>query len=259
MLTDTVIQDFKRKVCEEVRLLEEGNNRFRVFTPFRFDDGDHLSIVLKKEDNEWLISDEGHTYLHLSYKIHPNDLFSGTRWEIIESTLAEFQVEDRLGELIMRVENDRYGNAFYNFTQALIKISDITYLSRERVKSTFYEDFKALIEENIPKERYDFEWHDEQVDPEGVYTVDCHINNLATPLYLYAINSDNKMKDTAISIFQFEKWDKIFKPVAIFEDETKMTKKALKKFSKICTKQFPSLENNQANIIEYLKKQLQSV
>ncbi len=54
MITETipVVQDFKQKVCDEIRLLEEGKNRFRVFTPFRFDDGDHLSIVFKKENNQ---------------------------------------------------------------------------------------------------------------------------------------------------------------------------------------------------------------
>ena len=42
MITDTVTQQFKQQVCDEIRLLEEGKNRFRVFTPFRFDDGDHF-------------------------------------------------------------------------------------------------------------------------------------------------------------------------------------------------------------------------
>ena len=36
------------------------------------------------------------------------------------------------------------GNVFYNYIQALIKITDVSYLSRERVKSTFWEDFKIL-------------------------------------------------------------------------------------------------------------------
>ena len=131
MITETITREFKTKVCEEIRLLEEGKNRFRVFTPFRFDDGDHLSIVFKKEQNQWLLSDEGHTYLHLSYSINLKDLDNGTRCEILESILEEFQLEDRYGELIVRINEDEYGEALYRFAQGLIKISDLTYLSEE--------------------------------------------------------------------------------------------------------------------------------
>ncbi len=105
MITDTIIQEFKRKVCEEIRLIEEGTNRFRVFTPFRFDDGDHLSIVLKKEQNQWVISDEGHTFMHLSYCIDSADLMAGTRKQLIDYALNEFQVQDRYGELIVIIHN----------------------------------------------------------------------------------------------------------------------------------------------------------
>ena len=40
---------FREKVGRKVRLAQEGLNRFRVFTPFVFDDGDHLSIVLRNK------------------------------------------------------------------------------------------------------------------------------------------------------------------------------------------------------------------
>ncbi|MBD2353767.1 DUF1828 domain-containing protein [Tolypothrix sp. FACHB-123] len=256
MITDAITQEFKRKVCEEIRLLEEGKDRFRVFTPFRFDDGDHLAIVLKKEKENWLLSDEGHTYLHLSYRINPIDLATGTRRELIEYALQEFQVEDRYGELIIRINENEYGNALFSFAQALLKISDINYLSRERVKYTFYEDFRSLIEKNVPKNRYTFEWHDPQHDPDGVYEVDCYINHLKTPLYIYALPNDNKVKDATISLFQFEKWQNNFYPVAIFQDESAISKKVLKKFSKVCEKQFPNFKNNQEEIIVYLKQVL---
>ena len=55
---------------------------FCVFTPFRFDDGDHITIVLKKKEQAgWVLSDEGHTYMHLTYDISEKKLFSGTRYQ----------------------------------------------------------------------------------------------------------------------------------------------------------------------------------
>ncbi|MDJ0731242.1 MAG: hypothetical protein QNJ33_14745 [Crocosphaera sp.] len=61
------------------------------------------------------------------------------------------------------------------------------------------------------------------------------------------------MKDTTISLFQFEKWNHKFQPVAIFQDEKLLSKKALKKLSKVCNKQFPRLVNHEIEIINYLK------
>ena len=52
----TIVKDFKSKVCEQLRVVEEGGNRFRVFTPFLFEDGDHLAIVLKRDRDRWILS-----------------------------------------------------------------------------------------------------------------------------------------------------------------------------------------------------------
>ena len=74
MPIEAIEQDFHRKVSQKIRLSGEGIGRFRVFTPFLFDDGDHLAIVLKKEGTRWVLSDEAHTYMHLTYDIEEKDL-----------------------------------------------------------------------------------------------------------------------------------------------------------------------------------------
>ncbi len=48
MELQVIEQDFRQSVGEKVSLLQEGNERYRVFTPFLFEDGDHLSIVFKR-------------------------------------------------------------------------------------------------------------------------------------------------------------------------------------------------------------------
>ena len=39
-------------------------------------DGDHLAIVLKNENGQWVFSDEGYTYMHLTLNIDEEKLFS---------------------------------------------------------------------------------------------------------------------------------------------------------------------------------------
>jgi len=66
MSVESIEREFKEKVCDRIHLVSEGMNRYQVFTPFQFEDGDHLVIVLKRENSHWLLSDEGHTYMHLT-------------------------------------------------------------------------------------------------------------------------------------------------------------------------------------------------
>ena len=48
-LSDIEIK-LRDKISNEISLREEGVNRFRIFNPYEFDDGDHFSIFLKKEN-----------------------------------------------------------------------------------------------------------------------------------------------------------------------------------------------------------------
>ena len=74
MVAATIERDFREKVSAKVRLAQEGVDRYRVFTPFLFEDGDHLAIVLKKQRSNWTLSDEGHTFMHLTYDLDEKDI-----------------------------------------------------------------------------------------------------------------------------------------------------------------------------------------
>ena len=249
----TIEQAFRETVSAQVRLLAEGVDRYRVFTPFRFDDNDHLAIVLKRNMVGWTLSDEGHTFMRLTYDIDEEDLLTGTRQQIVSDALAAFSVQDRDGELLIDVPDDEYGNALFSFVQALLKISDVSFLSREQVRKTFNEDFHRLVSQAIPEERLHFDWHDPERDPSAKYVVDCRINGMARPLYAYALLNDNNTRDATIALHQFVQWDVPFQPIAIFEDQESIGRKVLARFSDVCQSQFSSLHGNEERIAEFLK------
>ncbi len=252
-----VERDFHEKVSAQVRLVPEGIGRYRVLTPFQFDDGDHLSIVLKRDETGWVLSDEAHTYMHLTYSIDDQDLRRGTRQKIISNALSVFQIEDREGELLLAVPDDQYGDALYSFVQALLKITDVTYLTRERVHSTFEDDFRSLLAESVPEERRDFGWHDPGLDPQAVYTVDCRVSGLPEPLFVHALPNDARTRDATIALLQFERWGVPFRSLAIFEDQEGINRKVLARFSDVCEKQFSSLNANRDRIVSFLEQSIQ--
>ena len=252
MLIDTMGQAFRAKVSAKIDLVAEGLNRYRVLTPFRFADGDHLVIVLKQDAEGWMLSDEAHTYMHLSYEMDERDLLRGTRQKIISDTLSVFQVEDRQGELVLSVPDEQYGDALYSFVQALLRVSNVSYLSREQVRSTFMDDFRAALAQWVHADRRSFDWHDPVRDPRGIYEVDCRIDATPRPILVHALTNDGRTRDATISLLQFEKWDFPHRSLAIFEDQESINRKVLARFSDVCEKQYSNLPSNRDRIERYL-------
>lgn len=137
MIIENIERDFKQKLFEKINIKLEGINRYRVFAPFVFNDGDNLSIIIKKENGKWVLSDEGHTYMHLSYDLKDNDLHWNKIQKIVDNVLSFFGVQDREGELILPIEDDSCGDAFFRFVQAILRIVEGICFSEKEFNKRF--------------------------------------------------------------------------------------------------------------------------
>ena len=121
MTPESMEQDFRRKVSAKIRLSAEGVDRFHVFTPFPLNDGDHPTIVLRREGVRWVLSDEGNTYMRLGCGVA--ELDRDGRRKTVSKALSTFQIEDRKSELLVDVPDGRCGDALNRFVQALLLIA----------------------------------------------------------------------------------------------------------------------------------------
>lgn len=253
----SITASFRQTVAESIELVPEGRARYRVVTPFTYDDGDGYGVILRESDGRFFLTDEGNTFMHLSYRMDEGDWKRGTRAQIIDRVLTGLSIENKGGELVYEVGKEGFGNALFDFIQAIGKLSDLTYLSRERARSTFQEDFRLFVAGIVPKERVEYDWHHPTLDPEKYYTVDIRINHRKRPLFIYALESSGKTKDATIALQKYELWHSFeYDSVGIFERLENIPAKVTAQFVDVVGKTYSSLAANQDRIREYLERAL---
>jgi hypothetical protein len=234
-----LLASLRQKVSGEIDIEAEGLHRYIVYTPFMFDDGDHYVIILRNENGQWILSDEGHTLMHLTYS--GVDLSAPTRAKIIEEALSAHGVESVGGELKLAVPHEDFGNALFSFMQAIAQTSTVSQMTKERVASSFYEDLRELIFDVVPEARIEANWHDPEIDPAQKYTIDYKINSLATPWFVFGVHSTDKCRAATIACLTYEIKNARFYSLVVFQDQTGINRNALAQLSDVAGKQFSSL------------------
>ena len=253
MQHDDIVRIFTESAASEISLVPDGPERYRVFAPFGFDDGDEFAIVLKREQgSEWVLSDEGNTLMHLSYDINLDSLEKGVRRELFSNAILAHEIDNHQGELSTRIRDDQFGSCFYSFVQGLLRISDLTYLSRERVKTTFKEDVQQWLAEHIPEDRRTFDWHDPHRDPDAKYRADCRIDGRYPPVFVHALSNNDRTRDATISLLKFADWELDFKAVGIYKKGARISRSVRERFEDVCGHSYLGLEENE----EFIRREL---
>lgn len=233
----------KEQLASEVRLEMRSDGVLMLDTPFVFPDGDHYSIYFSMErDGNFMLSDKGHTIMHLSYKYDVDPLFEDKSQRKIMLQIvrnARIEVDEDAGTFWVKADAKSLPETIFRFGQALTKIYDMSFIARyqravkdakletrsQKSKPISQTEFDSAIQltlrEALGSRRFirNFSPKLPQL-PRCKYTVDYKFNGKrGDPVFLYGINSSDKANKAMISLGYFHQMSLKFDNLVILRDE----------------------------------------
>ena len=134
--------------------------------------------------------------------------------------------------------------AIFRFGQALTRIHDLTFLSRSRVRSTFYDDLADFLKSRIDEDKIKADYLPEGLPNPEAYPVDYRIEGrYDRPLFLYGIPNRDKARLTTIILSHFHRNNLKFDSILVFEDQAEIPRLDLARLSDVGGEMVSSLES----------------
>lgn len=117
-----------------------------ITTPYIDRHNDYIQIYLKKEGDDFILTDDGSTILGLQQE--GCSLDSPKRKKLLELTLNGFGVELKEDTLNIRSSSDNFSLKKHNLIQAILAVNDMFYLAEPHVASLFFEDVRNWLDDS---------------------------------------------------------------------------------------------------------------
>ena len=230
MNPEALIEHTCRGFCDELELKPIGEALYSLHTPFYFPDGDAYSLFLERTSGGNLrLTDKGHTLMQVSYYHDVDPLLKGTRYHLLVQALERCGLfyNSATGEIYKEVLPDELLSEIFAFGKAITSLFDLGYLSRERIKSTFYEDLDALVQEiydelhnTLPDIGLHRDYHEDLIERNGKaeYPIDYYFEARNLPCYLFGIPNKDKARLTTLILERLKRYEKHFQSLLVFED-----------------------------------------
>lgn len=232
-------------LCKEVHLYPRLDKRIIIDTPFKFPDGDSLLILAEPVSTGGLrLTDCGHTLMHLSYSMDVDDIAKpGNRNDLFHRIIQDHGLSFENGQIYVDVAADDIGRAVFRLGQALSQIFDITFLSRNRVLSTFYEDLDRAVHRVAPDAKIQKNYIVENQDNAEDYPVDYRLDfpQGGLPLFLFGIPSNEKAKLATLVIQHWRTKGLQFTSFIVFQDQSNIGRRDVARLTNVGDESISSL------------------
>lgn len=214
--------------CRDVAVVECSGD-FAISLPISGRDGDHLTAYVKLGIAGWRISDKGATLMRLSYENDLAKLLTGARRRLFNTVLQESGLSEDDGEIYLEVPADSLSRGLFALGQGVTRTEDLGLWTRTRVESTFNEDLRSILVEEVGKEGFIEGYEVPGVPGSENYPVDFCIKTTALPLYIFGIPNRDKARLTTIILQHLASHTQKFNSMVVYADVDDIPKPDVKR------------------------------
>lgn len=124
--------------------LRQVKDWIEITTPYLDRHNDYLQIYVKREDSEFILTDDG--YIIEDLKRSGCELESKKRKDLLTLTLNGFGIKLEGDSLIVHASPDNFALRKHNLVQAMLAVNDLFYLAVPMVASLFLEDVTSWLD-----------------------------------------------------------------------------------------------------------------
>lgn len=247
-----VMNILRDKASNGFSIYERRPGKHQLIVPIHHEDGDMVDIYLQDSpngENLIRICDFGMAVMRLSYTFEIN---SGSRQQIFEGILANNSVQNDNGNLYIDICEEMLYEGILQFAGCVQKVCNMRYWSREIVRSAFFEELR----EYTATELSEFNpVADVQPLPEyDIISVDWSLTYNDRNLYLLGVHNNDKAKNAAILLLEFQKAELPFISLIVHEDMEELGRKEQLYLTRNADKQYPSLNDFRNSAIDDIRR-----
>lgn len=220
---------------------ERRPGKYQLILPILHEDGDMVDIYLAESprgEGYIRLCDFGLTLMRLSYTLD----MTGRRQRILESVLINNDVQNDTGNLYLDAPIDMLYESILQFAGCVQKVCNIRYWHRESIRSAFYDDLGQYITTKLKRFNPIAD-----LFPISAYPVsaDWSIKHNKRKFYLFGVRGNEKAKNVAIALLEFEKAGLLFISMVIHENMEELGRKERLYITKNADKHYPVLSDFQ--------------
>ena len=224
-------------------IYERRPEKYQLIVPICHEDGDMVDIYLQdspKGENYIRICDFGMAVMRLSYTY---EITTDSRQRIFDSILINNGVQNDRGNLYLDTTIEMLYEGILQFAGCVQKVCNMQYWSRELVRSTFYEDLKDYTMTRL--KAFNPKPDESPLADYDIISVDWSLRHNNRNLYVFGVHSNDKAKNAAILLLEFQKANLPFISLIVHEDMEELGRKERLYLTRNADKQYPSLNDFQ--------------
>ena len=239
----------------EFQIEEKKENLFQLFAPLYHPDGDMIDIFIKVNPSnpDYLtVCDCGLTLMRLSYDF---DIDTPNKQNILNNILSDNGARFDNGDISITAKTEFLFMNILQMTQIAAKIMNMRTLQRDIVTSLFFEQLSDYVDTKLkgfhPETGFaPLQGRDDLIVDYSFKT------DRGKPVYLFAVNNNDKAQAATISMLFFQKEKLRFTGAVVHENYDALSMRVRKNIMSASDKQFYDLSDFENNSFDFLNRAL---